>query len=456
MARTKRVFKKANYDQPFLFPPTINDWLEENHLARFIVNVIDQLDISAIYNTYGFRGSDPYDPKLLLGLIFYGYCTGVFSSRKIEQATFDSIPFKFISGDLHPDHDTINNFRQRFLPQIKDLFCQILLIATEAGVLKIGNVSFDGTKLKANASKHKAISYGYANKLEKKIKDEVQILLEKAREANDKDGDIGLNIPDEIARREEQLERIKQAKETIEARARERHEQEMGEYNRKMEKRKQKEKESGKKSPGRPPQKPEEGPEDKDQYNFTDPESRIMKSGNGFDQCYNAQAGVDHDSRLIVGQSLSNSPNDQRELVDTVDSIPDEIGTLDKGCADSGYLSESNIDAMIERGIDPYIAPGREVHHSFLEEKLQKPAVEEVEKTKLSKIEKMKLKLSSKEGKEVYRFRKMTIEPVFGIIKEAMGFRRFSFRGQKKVTQEWGLVCLAYNIRRIFTLKVAI
>jgi transposase len=451
-----RVFKSANYEQPMLLPPTIDEWLPNDHLARFIVNIIEQLNLSELYNSYGQRGSIPYDPKLILGLIFYGYCIGVFSSRKIERATFDSVAFRYISGDHHPDHDTINSFRKRFLPQIEDLFKQILTIATEAGVLKIGNVSFDGTKVNANASKHKAMSYGHASKLEQKIKEEVELLLKKAQEENEKDEDSGLNIPAEIARREDQIAKIQEAKRVIEERAKERYQQEKEEYDRKAQQRKLNEEKTGKKTPGRVPQEPKETPEDKDQYNFTDPVSRIMKTGGGFDQCYNAQAGVDHDSRLIVGQSLSNSPNDQKELVKTVDSIPDEIGTPENGCADAGYLSETNIDALIERGIDPYIAAGRDHHHSYLENKLNNTEADNTVDKSLSKIEEMRRKLISEEGKEIYRHRKMTVEPVFGIIKQAMGFRRFSFRGQEKVSKEWGLVCLAYNLRRLFNLNLAV
>lgn len=451
-----RIFKCADYQQPMLLPPTIDEWLPDDHLARFIVNIIEQLDLSDIYNSYGQRGSIPYDPKMLLGLIFYGYCTGVFSSRKIERATFDSIAFRYISGDHHPDHDTVNSFRKRFLPQISELFKQILIIATEAGVLKIGNVSFDGTKVNANASKHKAMSYGHANHLEQKIKEEVELLLKKAQEENEKDEDSGLKIPEEIARREDQIAKIQQAKKVIEERAKERYKQEKEEYDRKTKQRKLKEEKTGKKTPGRTPQEPKEEPNDKDQYNFTDPVSRIMKTGGGFDQCYNAQAGVDHDSRLIVGQSLSNSPNDQKELIKTVDSIPDEVGTPENGCADTGYLSETNIDALIEREINPYIATGREHHHAYLDDKLNGIEVDAEDDKSLSKIENMKRKLRSEKGKEIYRYRKMTVEPVFGIIKQAMGFRRFSFRGQEKVSREWGLVCLAYNLRRLFTLNTAV
>jgi len=243
-----RVFKCANYEQPMILPPTIDEWLPSDHLARFIVNIIKQLDLSEVYDSYGQRGSIPYDPKMLIGLIFYGYCTGLFSSRKIEIATFDSIAFRYISGDHHPDHDTINHFRKRFLTQITELFKQILIIATESGVLKIGNVSFDGTKVNANASKHKAISYGHASKLEQKIKEEVELLMEKAQEENEKDEDSGLKIPEEIARREDQIAKIQEAKRVIESRAKERYEREKEKYDGKMQQRKLKEEKTGKKT----------------------------------------------------------------------------------------------------------------------------------------------------------------------------------------------------------------
>jgi transposase len=447
-----RKYKSADYNQVMMLPPTIDEWLPQNHLARFVVTIISNLDLSEIYNSYGRMGSTAYDPKMLLGLIFYGYCTGVFSSRKIEQATYDSIAFRYISGDYHPDHDTINTFRQRFLPQVSDLFEQLLLIAAESGVLKIGNVSFDGTKVKANASKHHAMSYKHATELERKIHEEVQFLLKKAQETDQSDDIDGLNIPDEISRREDQLAVIKQAKKVIEERAKKRYEKEKEEYDQKIKKRKEKEEKTDKKCRGKAPRPPEEGPKDKDQYNFTDPESRIMKTKDGFDQCYNAQAGVDHDSRLIVGHSLSNHPNDKQDLLVTVDAIPQKVGVPQAGCADAGYLSESNIEELESRGIDPYIAAGRESHHSFLDKFQEKDVKDALPQKKGSKIENMKQKLRSQTGKEIYRFRKMTVEPVFGIIKQAMDFRQFSLRGIEKVRKEWGLVCLSYNIKRLFNL----
>lgn len=449
-----RTFITTDREQSSFLPLDIEDWLPDKHLARFIVNIVSEMDLSEIYNSYGSRGASPIDPKILLGILFYGYSTGVFSSRKLEEATYDSIAFRYIAGNLHPDHDTINSFRKRFMSRIEFHFSELLSIAVEMGVFKIGNVSFDGTRVAANASKHKAMSYGHAVKLEKQIQDEVKMLLDKAEQANKSDTkpvQQEFDIPDEIARRRRQLEAIKKAKSVIEERARERYEKEKQEYDRKMENRKRKEKETGKKPRGREPGAPDKKPKSKDQYNFTDPESNIMKTGNGFQQSYNAQAGVDHDSRLIVGATLSNNPNDQRGLIQTVDSIPKKIGKPVAALADAGYKSNSNILEMENRGIDPFIATGREAHNDFLnqfqESKLQ------TSEEKLTPIEKMAVKLKTKQGKEIYRHRKMTVEPVFGIIKQAMGFRRFSFRGEENVSKEWKLVSMAYNLRRLYVLN---
>ena len=274
-------------------PPSVEDWLEEGHLARFVVEIVESLDLSEIHKAYGGKGgSEAYPPEMLLSLLFYGYATGVFSSRKIERATYDSVAFRYIAANTHPDHDTIATFRRRFLPQLEGLFLQILMIAKESGVLKVGRVSLDGTKIKANASKHKALSWAYAQKLEAQLQKEVNELMRKAEAADHQEADDGIDLPREIAIREERLARIREAKATIEARARERYERERAEYEEKMRKRSLKEKE-GKKPGGRAPKEPTPGPRDKDQVNLTDEESRIMPlSGGGFGQCYNAQASA--------------------------------------------------------------------------------------------------------------------------------------------------------------------
>jgi transposase len=289
-----KPFKSSNRNQPFLLPPSIQDWLPKEHLARFIVEIVEQLDLSKIESQYSGKGKDAYHPQVMLSLLFYGYATGVFSSRKIERATYDSVAFRYISANTHPDHDTIANFRKRFLVELTDLFVQILSVAQEMGVLKVGKVSLDGTKMKANASKHKALSYGHAIKLQKQLEDEVQTLLKKAESADNKEDCDGMNIPDEIARREDRLEVIKAAKARIEQRANERHKQELQEYEAKIKKRETKEKTTGKKVGGKKPQPPKsKEPNSKDQVNLTDEESRIMPvSGGGYIQAYNAQASV--------------------------------------------------------------------------------------------------------------------------------------------------------------------
>ena len=306
-------FKPVDRDTPYLLPPSLQDWLPQEHLARFVVEIVDRLDLSELERAYGGRGKTPYHPSVMVALLFYGYATGVFSSRKLEQATYDSVSFRYITADTHPDHDTIAHFRKRFLEPLRGLFVQILVIAQAMGVLKIGTVSLDGTKVWANASKHKAMSWGYANRLEAQLREEVKTLLEQAARA-DTEASPGLDIPEELARRESRLAAIERAKTEIERRAQERDEAEQAEYEEKLKRRRDTEKATGKKARGREPKAPEPGPRAKDQVNFTDEESRIMPSSQGFVQAYNAQAAVDIDSHLVVAEHVSNHPNDKQEL----------------------------------------------------------------------------------------------------------------------------------------------
>lgn len=328
-------------------PPVV----AEGRLARFVVEVVEQLDLGAIEQVLSGRGSPAYPPKLRVALLFYGYATGVFSSGKLERATYESVPFIYIAGGLHPEHDSINGFRKRFLAQLEALFVQILLIAHHWGVLKLGDIFIDGSKVEANASKHKAMSWAYANKLEAHLKAEVEKRLEMAQTTPDQ-GNRGLNIPAEIARREERLKKITEAKAEpalgydrgIERRAQERHAREKAEYDEKKARRAAKEKQTGKKPTGRTPKEPEPGPHDKDPVNFTDEESRIMPvSRGGFEQAYNGQMGVEGGSRLIVCQHVSQPPNDQQELVPALDKLaqwPEELGKVETASADTGYVSE--------------------------------------------------------------------------------------------------------------------
>ena len=449
--RAKRKFISPDRKQLTFLPPAIEDWLPEKHLACFVVEITEKLNMDKIYESYGTVGAPAYDPRMMLGLIFYGYSTGVFSSRKIEAATYDSVAFRYISGGLHPDHDSIAVFRQRFLGEMEALFVEILLIAKTMNFVKVGNVNIDGTKQKANASKHSAMSYAYLDKLEKQFQEEVARLMKVAEEA-DSENNHDLDIPEELKLREDRLAKIAEAKRVLEARAKDRYEREKREYDEKMAEREKKEKETGRKPRGKTPKPPEEGPRDKDQYNFTDPESRIMKTSDGFDQCYNGQAAVT-DNMLIVGAYATDHCNDKGELADVLDSIPEELGRIGTATADTGYFSEEAVKACEGREIDAHLATGRQKHNQWLDRKLAGPDPTG-DAAPLSVKERMSQKLRTDQGHSVYRLRKMTVEPVFGIIKEIMGFRRFSFRGMEKVNAEWQLVFSSYNLKRMFKLSM--
>ena len=446
------TFKANNRNQPFLMPPSIQEWLPQRHLARFIVDIVEILDLNDIYKEYNKGGKEAYDPRSLLCLLFYGYSTGTFSSRKIEQATYDSIAFRYISANTHPDHDTIANFRKHFLPQISNLFVQILSIAQEAGLLKVGKVSLDGTKVKANASKHKALSYGHIKKLQSQLEAEVEALLKKAQEADNSKSDDGLNIPEEIERREDRLQVIKEAKQKIEARAKKRYEKEQKVYQEKMNKRKAKEELTGKKTAGKKPKEPTREPKGKDQVNLTDEESRIMPtSGGGYEQCYNAQASADHDSRLILHSHVTQNANDKQEITPTMKwyaKYPQLKPSIAFN-ADAGYFSEENIKACEHNNMTPYISFGKEQHNQPLEERFKEADPLPDNPTE---VERMKHRLQTIEGKAIYAQRKSVIEPIFGIIKHIMGFRQFMLRGFKKAQGEWSLVCMAYNLKRLHTI----
>jgi transposase len=448
-----RKFKTADYEASLDSTVTLREALPVNHLARFIVDLVAKLDFSQFYACYAACGAPPYAPELLFALLLYGYCTGVFSSRKIERATHESLPFRYLAGGLHPDHDTIANFRQQFLEQIKDLFVQVLLLAQGAGVLKLGNLSLDGSKIHADASKSKAVSYKRLLELEVLLRGEVEELFQLA-EADER-GELpeGFQLNDEIAFRQARLARLEEARKALEARAEERYQQELEEYQAKMQEREEKARQSGRKPGGRPPQPPEEGPRDKDQYNFTDPESQIMKNSKdgGFDQHYNAQVAVDQESLLIVANTVSNHANDKQEAVPTIEALDERLGQPEAAALDNGYYSESNIAALESRGIEPYIATGREPHHRSWQEYFEQQPARPPETA--SAKEEMAYKLRTEIGKAIYGLRKSTVEPVIGIIKETLGFRQFSLRGQQKVAGEWNLVCLAFDVKRLHVLQ---
>lgn len=447
-----RTFKTADYEATLNETISVREALPADHLARFVVDLVAQLDLGRIYAQYAPYGGVAYAPEVLLALLFYSYATGVFSSRKIEQATYESLPFRFVAGGMHPDHDTLANFRKSFLVEIKDLFVQVLLLAQAAGTLKLGNMSLDGTKVHANASKSHAVSYKRLLELDIQLTAEVEMLFRLAEHADKQALPEGLVIPDEIAFRQQRLARLAEAKAVLEARAQERYAAEQAEYEARLRQREEKARRSGRKPPGRPPAAPTPGPQDKDQYNFTDPDSRIMKCRDGFEQAYNVQVAVDQETLLIVAHALSNHANDKHEAVPTLDALPAQLDTPTAVAMDNGYFSQGNIAACEARGIEPYIATGRDPHHqSWLQRFAQEP---EPPPADASPSVKMAHKLRTVVGQAIYGVRKCTVEPVIGIIKAVLGFRQFSLRGLDPASCEWCLVCLAFNLKRLHTLSL--
>ena len=449
-------FRTIDRETGFLLPPSVDEWLPEKHLARFIVEVIEGLDLRAMSGSYRGSGSASYHPRMLLGILVYGYATGVFSSRKLERATYDSVAFRFIAANDHPDHDTIAAFRRRFLKEIEGLFVQVLLLAREMGVLNMGTIGLDGTKIHANASRHSALSYEHAGKIEEQLKAEVADLLAKAEAADAADIPDGMSIPDELERREERLRGIAEARAKIEARAKERHAREQAEYEAKLAAREAKTAATGKKPGGRPPQPPVEGARPNDQINLTDEESRIMPvAGGGFEQCYNAQAAVAAGSLLVVAVDVVQAPNDKQQLepmLGKIEALPEELGACETLLADTGYFSAGNVEACEKAGVAPLIAMGRQPHHLPLQQRFETaPAAPE----NPTPAEAMAYRLKTPQGRNLYALRKQTPEPVFGIIKSVLGFRQFSLRGLENVRGEWSLVTMAWNIKRIFALAPA-
>jgi len=423
-------------DEELLLPPSLRDWLPEDHLAYFVSDVVDNLDLSAMEAVYGTekRGQPPYDPLMMTKVLVYGYCIGVFSSRRIERRLVEDIAFRVLAADNQPNFRTISDFRKIHLQTLAGLFEQVLKIALEAGAMKVGRVALDGTKVKANASKHKAMSHDRMLEKEKQLKAEVQQLLEQAeaadleedaRHGKDRRGD---ELPAELARRETRLKKIREAKRALAARAREKAEAE-----------------------GSDPKQAK--PKEKDQYNFTDPESRIMKGADGFVQAYNAQAAVEADFQLIVGQSVTQATNDKEQLMPMVETIQEQSGQRpEEILADSGYCSEKNLEGLEsadepEQKINGYIATERQKHGEYKEPCPRGPLPEDA-----TRVDRMRRKLKTKAGKAVYAARKAIVEPVFGQIKHARGFRQFLMRGIEKVRGEWSLVCLTHNILKLYRL----
>ena len=473
-------FRTCTLDQPLLLPPSLQDWLPEHHLARFIVDVADELDLAKILAVYGRqdgRGLAAYHPVMMVRLLLYGYCRGVVSSRKIERATYEDIAFRYLAADQHPDHDTISNFRQMHLQSIAELFMQALQLCDKAGLIKLGHVAIDGTKLKANASKHKAMSYDRMTEKEKQLREEVEKLLAQAAQADaEEDATYGKgkgenDLPAELARRESRLKKIAAAKAALEQEARERAEAKKAEVEARLEERRKQEEEEGKKIGGRPPQVPDPEqvtPEAKAQKNFTDPESRIMMDGatKSFQQAYNAQAAVDSHSQVIVAAAITQEVNDKKQLVPMLEQTERNMGRKpEHATADAGYFSEAAVSDPKVEGINLLVAPDRQKHGGLSEQSGQvihhvpkaeaeqsQPGVgaEGAAAAEKSLVEQMREKLRSTAGKAIYKMRKAVVEPVFGQIKERRKLRGFLFRGLEKVKAEWKIICLTHNLLKLY------
>jgi transposase len=430
-------------DQTFLLPPSPSEWLPENHLVYFVSDIIDRLNLQKFYARYEGDGrrNQPYDPAMLVKVLVYGYATGVFSSRKQAKKLYEDVAFRLLGAGNFPSHRTICDFRVKHLPELKELFVAVARVAQELGLVKLGTVALDGTKVKAHASKHKAMSYGRMKEQEQKLTQEIEALLERARVTDaQEDARWGVDqgeeqLPQELQRRQQRLAKIEAAKARLEQR--------QAQADRERGRHPDDEQRRGD-GAGRPFKRPFGVPQDKAQDNFTDPESRIMKMGTAFEQCYNAQAVVDADSQLIVASGLTNNAADNEELVPMVEAVKENLGELpNRVLTDTGYRSEDGFAKLEVKKVEALVALGREGKDRTAIDPKEYPATG-----------RMAERLASPEGQAHYRRRKAIVEPVFGWIKHAMGFRQFSLRGLHKVRGEWGLVCLALNVRRMWALQI--
>ncbi len=453
-------FVNVDHDTPLLLPPDLREWVPGNHLVHFVMDAIGELDLSSARVNERGTGSEQYPPGMLFGLLVYSYATGVFSSRAIERSTYENVAVRLLSGDTHPDHDTLCTFRRRNGELLSRSFAAVLEMAARCGVLKVGGitVAIDGTKILANASKHSAVSYERAGEQMRQLDLEIATLLKKAEEADSTPLDDGLTIPQEVERRQKRKAMLAKARSEMEARAHAQAEMDRVEHEKKVAKREALRKE-GKKPRGKEPQPPDETPGPKDQYNFTDGQSRIMKAGNGnhFEQAYNAQAGVEVESRLIVAERVSDAPNDKEQLEPSFEAMAPVVGPVAEVLIDSGFVSEEAVRKIeFEENGKPtgtkVLAAIKRDKHGRTVKQLEKKDDPLPPSADAPFAEQMIYRVATKAGRTRYKLRQQTIEPIFGIIKETMGFRRFSMRGLAKVSLEWTLVTLAYNLKRLFTM----
>jgi transposase len=455
-----KTFKPYTPDQLLLLPPALQEWLPEGHLALFLSDVVDHtLDLTPILATYETgdgRGQPPYHPALMVKLLVYAYCTGKPSSRKIEQATYEEVPYRVLAANHHPDHDSIAAFRQTHLAALADLFTQVLALCQQAGLVKLGHVALDGTKVLANASKHKAMSYGRMSNAEQKLEAEVAALLaaaqrvDAAEDARYGKGQRGDDLPAELARRDSRLTKIREAKAALEAEARAQAAEVATMAQAKLAERQRQAETTGRQPTGRPPRIPDPTqakPKPKAQRNFTDPESRIMKDGatKSFVQAYNAQAAVDGTAQIIVAADVTQEANDKRQLVPMLTQVATNVGAAPAvALADSGYFSADAVTDPALARIDLHVAPDRQKHGT-------PPDAGPPPLPDGTALTAMRAKLQTTAGHAVYALRKTIVEPVFGQIKAGpQAFRRFSFRGLRKVRAEWLWVCCTHNLLKLF------
>lgn len=455
-----KAFVSDEINQSLIMPPSLHDWLREDHLSRFVADLVPSLDLSAFYASYeekDGRGKAAYHPVMMARVILYGYCIGVVSSRQIEKETYEDVAFRYLSGDEHPDHTTINEFRKRHLKALEGLFLQVLALCQAAGLVKMGHVALDGTKKQANASKHKAMSYGRMDEAEQRLRAQVAELLARA-EATDAAEDemerqgYSDKLPKELATREGRLKKIAEAKAALEAEARQKAEQKKAQAEARIVERQQQEEETGKKIGGRPPQVPDPEqakPENSAQRNFTDSDSRIMADGankGSFVQAYNAQIAVDAEAQIIVAADVTQQVNDKQQLAPMFEQVEKNTGAKPvAGSADNGYWTPEQIADKRVEGIDLHVATGRDKHGASEKNSSSADPVKAA-----TALEQMKQKLQTDAGRAIYKMRKAIVEPVFGQIKECRHFRRFSLRGLENVKAEWKLVCLTHNILKLF------
>jgi transposase len=457
-----KCFRSDDLDQILLLPPSLHDWLPEKHLARFVADIVHELDLSAFYRSYeekDGRGQAAYHPVMMVRLLLYGYCIGISSSRQIERKTYEDVAFRYLAADEHPDHSTLSEFRKRHLSSLAELFLQALRLCQKAGLVKLGHVAIDGTKVQANASKHKAMSYGRMSEAEQKLQAEVEELLRRAEEADAAEdakfgaGQRGDELPEELARRESRLKKIRAAKAALETEARQKAAEQKAAAESKIAERHEQEVQTGKKAGGHDPKIPDPEqavPDPKAQRNFTDPESRIMPDGahkGSFVQGYNAQIAVDGQAQVIVAAEITQQTNDKQQLAPMLEQVQQNTGSKPEAAsADTGYWSEAQVGDARVQGIDLHVATGRQKHEEQNESGNPLPPVP----GKNSPFEQMKKKLQTEAGRAVYRMRKAIVEPVFGQIKERRGFRQFRLRGLEKVRAEWELICLTHNLLKLY------